>query len=156
MAKDLKIKWDTSLMGGDFSVKNGDLESDSSLETAVIISLFTDKRASDDDPLLDERNQDRRGWWGDLISPDVQGDEIGSKLWLLDREKTVPGIFEKVKKYINDALQWLIEDGVASNVEVIVERQGTPGNDNLAFQVTIYKTDGREIALNYTTQWSNS
>ena len=156
MAKDLKIKWDTALMAGDFSVKNGDLESDSSLETAVIISLFTDKRAADDDLLLDDRNPERRGWWGDMVSPDVSGDEIGSKLWLLDREKTAPGFQEKVKNYIDDALQWLVEDGIATKVDVIVERQGTIGNDNLAFQVIIYKTDGREVALNYETQWSNS
>ena len=43
-----------------------DLQGDDGLMTAVIISLFTDARAHDDDPLPDERvgvSSDRRGWW---------------------------------------------------------------------------------------------
>jgi len=155
MSKDLKIIWDSNLMLGDLQVKNGDLVSDESLETAVIISLFTDKRASNDDPLLDDRNQDKRGWWGDLINPDVEGDEIGSKLWLLEREKTTDNIFEKVNRYISEALNWMVEDGVIAKVETNVERQGIQGNDILAFEIKIHKTNGREIALNYSFQWEN-
>ena len=54
-----------------------DLQGDDGLMTAVIISLFTDARAHDDDPLPDERvgvSSDRRGWWGDCL-PDAQGEQ---------------------------------------------------------------------------------
>ena len=47
-----------------------DLQGDDGLFTAVIISLFTDRRANADDPLPDERIcalPDPRGWWGDYI-----------------------------------------------------------------------------------------
>lgn len=84
-----------------------DLQGDDGLMTAVIISLFTDARAHDDDPLPDERvgvSSDRRGWWGDCL-PDAQGEQtlesIGSRLWLLWREKdldsvvAVPGSMRK-------------------------------------------------------------
>ena len=46
-----------------------DLQGDDGLLTAVIISLFTDARAHDDDPLPDERvgvTSDKRGWWEPL------------------------------------------------------------------------------------------
>jgi phage gp46-like protein len=155
MAKDLKINWNYELLFGDLGIKNGDLITDEGLETAVIISLFTDKRAADDDLLLDDRYKERRGWWGDLINPEVEGDEIGSKLWLLDREKTTKSSLQKTDQYIKDALQWMLEDGVITKVETQVERQGNIGNDILAMQVTIYKADGREIALNYSYQWES-
>lgn len=154
MSKDLKIVWDTELMTGDLGAGNGDLLLDNGIETAVIISLFTDRRASDDDPLLDDNNLDKRGWWGDLVSPDVEGDQIGSKLWLIDRAKTTNDIIQMTKQYLDDALQWLVDDGVASKVDTYVERQGTPGNDQLAYLVTIYKNDGREVNLNYGLQWT--
>jgi len=67
MADDFKMKWDTDLMEGDLEVENGDLAHDGGLETAVLMSLFTDRRARDDDKLLDEEARDKKGWWGDPI-----------------------------------------------------------------------------------------
>ena len=156
MSLDLKITWDNSLMMGDLGVLTGDLLTDEGLETAVLISLYTDKRASDDDPLLDDRNQDKRGWWGDMVEPFVEGVEIGSRLWLLSREKTSTNIYEKVRRYVDEALHWLLEDGVATKIETKVERQNTPANDTLALEIGIYRTDGRLVALNYSYQWEGS
>lgn len=42
---------------------NGDLVNGDDLQTAMIISLFTDRVARDDD---DIDGEDRRGWWGDM------------------------------------------------------------------------------------------
>ena len=47
---------------GDYEIKNTGLSQDHTLETQVILSLFTDQRASDDDELPDSRHG-RRGWW---------------------------------------------------------------------------------------------
>ena len=62
-----------------------DLQGDDGLLTALLISLFTDRRAHDDDPLPDERvgvPSDMRGWWGDYFETE-RPDPIGSRLWLL-------------------------------------------------------------------------
>ena len=52
------------------------------LQTAILISLFTDAQASPDD-MIQDGSGDPRGWWGDLGS----SKPIGSKLWLLGRAK---------------------------------------------------------------------
>jgi len=145
--------WDTDLMTGDLEVSLGDLTHDGGLETAVYLSLFTDRRARDDDVLLDPDNPDKRGWWGDLISPEVEGDQMGSRLWLLRRAKTIEESLIKAKEYAEESLQWLIEDKVASNVIVSTERIGTPGKDWLAILVQVIKGSTEITELRYDVQW---
>ncbi len=139
-------------MEGDLSIEDGDLESDDGLETAVIISLFTDRRARDDDELPDANNPDRRGWWGDLVA-EVADDQIGSRLWLLERSKTTPDVLVKAKEYAEEALSWMIEGDVAKKIEVEVERQGTEGNDRLALLVKIFQSDGGQVSLKFHSKW---
>ena len=142
MSGDIRIIWASNLMEGDFSFDTSiqDLESDAGLETAVIISLFTDRRAKIDDILPDSNNSDRRGWWGDLVS-DIENDQIGSRLWLLNREKTLESVLIRTKEYAKEALNWLIEDGVAIKIEASAERLGPVGQDILALLVQIHKPD---------------
>ena len=104
-------------LAGDFELIEGDLAlDDDGLTTAVIISLFTDRRAAPDDPLPDD-GDDRRGWWADAF-PAIEGDAIGSKLWLLSREKEVPAVAQRAREYAAEALQWLIDDGLATRIDV--------------------------------------
>ena len=156
MPDDIRILWNVDLMEGDFAFDPDiqDLESDAGLETAVIISLFTDRRARLDDPLPDFDNPDRRGWWGDLASPEVEGDQIGSRLWLLNREKTLESVLVRAKEYVKEALQWMVEDGVAKDVEVESERQGPVGSDILAISGKILKPDGTVFPFKYEAQWN--
>ena len=77
---------------GDFDlvIEDGDLLGDDGLMTAVTISVFTDRLARDDDPLPESmpgQVSDRQGWWGDLMRLDGRAAPIGSRLWLLNREK---------------------------------------------------------------------
>jgi len=155
MSNDIKIFWDEDYLEGNFAFDEDiqDLESDRGLETAVIISLFTDRRANEDDVLPDSNNLDRRGWWGDLTS-DFENDQIGSRLWLLEREKTVPNVVIRAKQYAEEALRWLIDDGVAMKVEVETERQGVSGNDILAISGRIFKPGGDIYKFKYETQWA--
>jgi phage gp46-like protein len=101
----------------DIALGEFDLMQDDGLYTDVILSLFTDARANDDDPLPDNRSSDRRGYWGDQFSP-VQGDRHGSRLWLLSRSKQLPEVVEKVRRYAYEALAWMVADGLAKSVEV--------------------------------------
>lgn len=154
---DIKITWSSSTameMNGDFTVGDGDIVNENGLETAVIISLFTNRRANDDDALPDPTSVDKQGWWGDQASPDVENDRIGSRIWIfLDRAKTTPETLVQVKQAAEEALQWLIEDKVAVKVEVETERAGVPGNDRIHMLVKIYKTHGEVVAYEYDFNW---
>jgi phage gp46-like protein len=89
-----------------------DLASDAGLRTAVLISLLTDARAEADDDIPDG-SDDRRGWWAD---PDM-----GSRLWLLVRETQTARTLERAREYAQEALAWLVEDGIARAVTVTAE-----------------------------------
>ena len=85
-----------------------DLQGDTGLLSAIIISLFSDCRARDDDILPDEaigRSSDRRGWWGDYAHDEEPF--IGSRLWLLWREKDVDMVVLRAEEYAKEALAWL-------------------------------------------------
>jgi phage gp46-like protein len=99
---------------------------DGGLTTAVIMSLFSDRRADDDDPVdPNVPGGGRRGWTGDLLEP--PGQRLGSKLHLLLRAKMqeqgqdTAGL---VQQYAQESLQWLIDDGVADTVDVTAQRVG--------------------------------
>lgn len=97
----------------DLEIKDGDLLADNGLETAVAISIFTDRRVNDEElPILE---QSKRGWWGDMI-PDISLDRIGSRLWTVEREKTTTEVLRRVEELCREALDWMIEDGVAKEI----------------------------------------
>lgn len=102
----------------DISLDKQDIVRDDGIRTAVVISLFTDKRVLSDE--VTEQDPDQRGWWGDMFT-DVDQDQIGSRLWLLQRAKQTNETLARAKEYAEEALAWLIEDGVAASVDVAVE-----------------------------------
>lgn len=90
---------------------------DESLRTCVLISVLTDRRATEEqapDP------SDLGGWWGDTYT-DVPGDETGSLLWTLKAAKAIPETLQLAEQHVRDALQWMIDDGIVSALEVEVE-----------------------------------
>ncbi len=99
-----------------------DLAGDDGLETAIVVSLFTDRLAAEGDELPPQADGavDRRGWWGDSYA-ELAGDRIGSRLWLLARAKQVPATLRLAEQYAAEALQWLVDDGVASAVTTAAE-----------------------------------
>jgi len=153
VASDIKLIWDNDTQEADIDFGDEDLVRENGLESAVIMSLFTDRRAKEDDT-LDDKN-DLRGWWADRLDVDANDDKIGSRIWLLERSKTTNQTIVKLKEYILEALDWMVEDGVAMKVDAEVERQGDPGNDRLAFSVTIYKIDGNNETYKFDDLWNN-
>lgn len=118
---DAALIWDAETSSADLSLTGADLTTEAGLSTAIVISLFTDARAEPDD-VLPQENADRRGWWGDHVAGD--GDRIGSRLWLLAREKRLPIVLAKAREYSAEALAWLVRDGVAASIDV--ETETTP------------------------------
>ena len=96
-------------------LESGDLKADETLETAILISLFTDERVTVEELPLGQT--DKRGYWGDLY-PVKPGDKIGSKLWTLERTKSNTSVLAAIESRISEALEWLIDDGAAASVSV--------------------------------------
>lgn len=135
--------------GADLALEQFALATDDGLETAVILSLFTDARAADDDT-LPLGQSDRRGWWGDAYPP-VAGDRIGSRLWLLRASKQLQASLTAAKEYAEQALAWLVTDGAARRVEVetFVARDEVMG-----MIVRIYRPDGSVVPIRFETLWN--
>ena len=161
---DFVTVWSPDTLSGDWAILPPSLESDADLDTAVIISLFTDRLANPDDPIPDANGSvtpDRRGWWGDQ-APTVNDsgtatvdNRIGSRLWLLTREKRLPKVLQDARTYAEEALQWLIDDGVAAAVDVSSSWAAPSGNgfDRLNLIITITRNDGSVVTQQYDWAW---
>lgn len=143
---DVALQWDFDNSVGDLSITDNDLTHEQGLTSAVMISLFTDQRANIDDPLDDP--SDRRGWWGDTLESD--GDRIGSKLWLLYRQKITTQVLAKIKEYIQDALQWMLDDRVVIDIDITVERNAI---DRIYTAIDLYRQKGSKITIAFDDLW---
>lgn len=111
------------------------------LSRAVVISLFTWRRADTGD-VYDGSN--KYGWWGDTY-PVEQEDKIGSKLWQLLRRKLTDDVIAEVEEVSRDSLQWMIDDGICSNVDVSVERSEI-NRVNISVVLTV---DGKQTSYKF-------
>lgn len=136
----------------DLSITGQALDSDEGLATLVQVSLLTWARASDEDPVPDPT--DLRGWWGDAIA-DVAGDKFGSKLWIVQRMPATQATLELARRYVLEALQWMIEDGIVEEVTLTLEIQNPPTGGTgpvLAGQVQLKKPG--EVAPAFVDLWN--
>lgn len=111
------------------------------LTRAVVISLFTWRRAEASDPVDDD---ERYGYWGDAY-PDRPGDRIGSRMWLLRRRTVTAETLLDAERYAREALVWMTEDLVVERVDVRVERVGR-GRIDL---IVILWVDGEQRELRF-------
>lgn len=147
---DLALRWDLDEGAADLAVEANDLATDEGLETAVLLSLFTDRRADATDT-LPSGETDRRGWWGDAV-PVVEGDRHGSRLWLLERATQSPSILPRVEEYGREALDWLLEDKVAARVDVTAS---LPRTGALLLEVAIYRPHQADpVRFRYHAVWA--
>lgn len=115
------------------------------LTRAVIISLFTWRRADPDDD-----SEQPMGWWGDSY-PTIQNDRIGSRLYLLQRTTLTNKTVELAQGYLEQALAWLKDDGVVSRITINVQRRGT---EILTAEITLYRNDGSSQLITFDDLWS--
>ncbi|HDM8438804.1 phage GP46 family protein [Yersinia enterocolitica] len=115
------------------------------LTRAVIISLFTWRRADPDDDA-----EHPMGWWGDSY-PTIQNDRIGSRLYLLQRTTLTHNTVELARGYLEQALAWLKDDGIVSRIAINVQRRGT---EILTAEITLYRNDGGSQLITFDDLWS--
>lgn len=121
------------------------------LQTAVILSLGSDARAALADRLPDQGDGDRRGWWGNALPPaDLAADDFGSLLWLLAREKQLPAVRARAEAYARAALQWLIDDGIADQVDVAAS---FPATGWLQVGIAIYRPTSPPARYRFDLAW---
>lgn len=151
MDGDIRLVWDVLHASIALNDDGTDFATDAGLETAVIISLFTDRRASETDE-LPATETDRRGWWGNTLQSPDDDEEIGSKLWLLRREKEMPVVLIRAREYATDALKWLVRDKVASRVDVNVSI-ARPGW--LFLNPVIHRPSSRIVEYRFDYNWQS-
>lgn len=142
---DISTTWIVEKGVGDWSISGGALASGDDLASAVLISLFTDRVANADD-IPPDGGTDRRGWWGD------QGEDvpIGSRLWLLDRSRLDTKVANQAQIYMQEALQWIIDDQVAAGVKVAIT---IDGRNTLYSVIRITRADGTSTDLKFNWVW---
>lgn len=116
----------------DILLENNDLQTGNDLIAAVVTSLFEDARATIEDVGTEE---DLRGWWSQ---------ERGSLIWLLDREKISNEIIEQARTYAKDSLNWLVVDGIASEITVSAVRSAS-----YAISLDVNISRGNNTRYNY-------
>ena len=145
---DITISWDDAAQYGDWSLVDGALATGADLTTAILLSVFSDAQASPDD-VIPDGSGDPRGWWGDEFDPDYP---IGSKLWLLFREKQTQATLNRAYDYLAQALQWLIDDEVVARFDIQVQWVRT---SFLGAQIVAYDSSGNAMNTgSYLWAWA--
>lgn len=144
---DLALVWlgssaDLVKLDGDYAVEPG-------LTTAMLLSLFTDRRAEPDDVPPSGDPTDRRGWWADEFAA-VPGDRMGSRLWLLARAKRTAETLRRAEEYAREALQWMLDDSVAASLDVTVEFVG----DSMVISIVVHRPGRDPLSLKFAHVWN--
>ena len=147
MNGDIAIVWNVNRGQFALTADEDDILTDPGLETAVIVSLFTDNLAGEHEE-LPATETNRRGWWGNDLEP--PGVEIGSKLWLLNREKQLQSVVRRAEEYARKALQWLMDDRIAKTVVVT---GSIPNPGWLHLQIDITRATGEKVNFKYDYNW---
>lgn len=131
---------------------NKDVVQDQTFETAIKISLFTNKRADADDLLPDEVG-DKQGWVGDEILNSFfeQDIKLGSKLWLLSRSKMNPQLLSDIEEYSKESLQWMIDFNIADRIESKASKVDT---EWVEMNIIIYRPGDDAISYKYLYNWT--
>jgi phage gp46-like protein len=144
---DILIQWDNTQTLGDWVLAQGDLQTGQDLETACLVSLFSDALATPDFSPTDGTS-DRRGWWADYYTPTP----LGSNLWQLERAKTTRANLGLAQRTVQNALQWLIVDGIATSV--LVNTQWITST-MMGIAVAITKPNGSQTRFMFGWAWTN-
>lgn len=149
MEGDIKFQYFLPNGNTDISVANDgfSLTRDVGFETAVLISLFSNRRALPGETLPDP-SLGKGGWWANEL---IDGD-IGSHIWLLMRSTISQDTVTNLRRYNEEGLKWMVEDGIASYIEAEVIRAGLY---QLNTAVKIVKLSGEEVFFKYFLNWQN-
>jgi phage gp46-like protein len=104
----------------DFSIaENGDITQADFFDTAILVSIYEEKRASESEVALPEQ---RRGWIGNESTPDF---ERGSKIWLYEQSRLTRTIINSIIAAADESLAWITGESFARAIQSdVVLRNG--------------------------------
>lgn len=148
---DLKFQYSVSseadLGPADLVVSGNDLVQDATFETSVVITLGTNARADDSDVLPRTVNT-RGGFWGSTLL----GFELGCKLWLLEQSKLDQSTASLAEQYVIEGFDWMIEDGIASEVTCTATIAGA---NRLDLVVGIFRPALSDVEFSFYVNWES-
>jgi phage gp46-like protein len=150
---DIRIVFDNTIGYGDFNMIDGALDLGHDLETAILISLFTDAAADPEDNMPPGERDDPRGVWFDtylafedpLLTP-IPNDRIGSKLWQIFWRQRNQDTLNWARDQAYISLEWLIIDGVAATISTDAQFVGSGG---VGITGVITEPSGRKTPFSY-------
>ena len=132
----------------DFDEGRGDLLTSDSLENAVAMSIGTYARERNLGNVAN-LNPNVGGWWGDAL--DEQG-TLGGHLYEAFPGKLTDTTARDVENLCNEALRWMIDDGVAKSVNCVAE---IAGEEKMNVKITVERPEGeKDEAFLYELNWS--
>lgn len=153
---ELRLVWNPTVGEADLQLVNGQPDLSQALETWIVVSLFSDRLAQPGDPVIPapDGTIDLRGCWGDTyLAADFPGYVgRGSRLWLLERSKSWPQLPQIARGYILEALQWMIDDGVASVIDAQCFFQNNDTSRLIAI-VSVTHVSGQAFNYRYDDAW---
>ena len=145
MTADIGLTFDPRTRRCDIGFAGADVAIDTTARTPLIVSIGCDRRAAPDDVLpsgvpdaQDARWNPRRGWPGDALDP--AGERIGSRLWLIEREKHTEEVRLRAEDYLAEATAWLARRGLDVSSAAVWVRANMLG--------FVVRAGGRQLQFN--------
>lgn len=125
---------------------NGDFLSQDFFDTAIFVSLLSDRRANESEVL---RPENRRGWIGNEDTPDF---EQGSKIWLFEQSRLTTNVLNDISSAAKDSLEWLVQDGFAKSIDSVIATRTLTG---VTLEVVIRRPNS-EVDRRFYDLWENT
>lgn len=122
---------------------DGDIETADFFDTAILYSIFGEKRASSDEVV---EPQLRRGWIGN------DDFENGSKIWLFSQARLTRSVINRIEDEAMRSLEWLVEDGLAVSID---QASVNFSDGKLALSLTIRRSRDK-VERRLFTLWENT
>lgn len=108
------------------------------IESELVVAILSDARV---DPSEVPPGTPLRGYWADSFDP--SGEQLGSRLWLLEQAAATPANARRAEQYLRDATAYLLRDKRARAIDVAAELEG----ERIVASVTVTLRSGRLLSL---------
>ena len=143
------------LDGGAYDIRigfDGDVETADFFDTAILVSVLSDKRANASEVLDSSR---RRGWIGNEVRDD--GFEIGSKFWLFEQSRLTRTVMNSIEDVVRESLQWLVEDGFAVSIRSVRVVPLPPSSPVVGIRLTVEILRPQSVVVTrFFDLWTNT
>lgn len=130
----------------DFQIDDdGDIKTDDSFDSAIVVSLFADRRALASQVLPPEL---RRGWIGDEFTP---GFQIGSHLWLFDQSRHTQNVANDMGDAAQLAVDWFVKEELLESVRAL----GIRLDNGIELRIRFVRPNGK-VENRFFTFWENT